>query len=269
MQQIGNHTNIQIDEDLLRHMILNSLRSYNVKFRAQYGEMVIACDGHRYWRKELFPYYKVNRKKDRDASEIDWHSLFAILNKIREELKDFFPYRVIHIDVTEADDIIGTLCHEFGNGMDDILIISGDKDFKQLQSYMKVKQYDPVRKKWMQENDPERYLKEHIIRGDRGDGIPNFLSSDNSLALKIRQKPVMQAKLDVWLDQEPEEFCDPEMLRRYRRNEALIDLTKIPEAVQGRIMDSYNAQTGKNRSQLFNYFITYRLKNLMTDIDQF
>lgn len=269
MQQIGNHTNIKVEEDLLRHMILNSIRSYNAKFRNEYGEMVIACDGYKYWRKDIFPFYKANRRKDREASEIDWNSVFEVLNKVRDELREFFPYRVIHIDVAEADDIIGTLCEKYGNGMEKILIISGDKDFKQLQQYFRVSQYDPVKKTFLKENDPEKFLKEHIMRGDGGDGIPNFLSADNSLALKIRQKSIRQAKLTEWLEQEPEEFCDEDMLRGYKRNEALIDLSLIPDTVKGRIMESYNEQAGKNRSQLFNYFVKNRLKNLLTDIDQF
>ena len=269
MQQIGNHTNIKIEENLLRHMILNSIRSYNAKFKDKYGQMIIACDGYKYWRKELFPYYKANRKKDREASEIDWNAVFEVLNKVRDELKEFFPYRVIHLEGAEADDIIGALCQEFGNSMEDILIISGDKDFRQLQSYRNVKQYDPVKKAMVTENDPERYLKEHIIRGDGGDGVPNFLSADNCLVLKIRQKSITQKKLDVWLKQDPEEFCDEAMLRGYKRNEALIDLTLIPEHIKEQILSSYHEQEGKNKSKLFNYFIKMGLKNLMTDIDQF
>ncbi len=147
MAQIGNHHNIKIEEDLLRHMILNSLRSYNAKFRNQYGEMVIACDDTRSWRKNLFPYYKANRKRDREKSELDWNAVFEILNRVRSELKEFFPYRVIQVETAEADDIIGTLCHQFGNTSEKILIISGDKDFRQLQTYMNVRQDDPVRKK--------------------------------------------------------------------------------------------------------------------------
>lgn len=270
MSQLGAHTNVEVDRDLLRHMVLNSLRGYNMKFKEKYGEMVIACDAQRSWRKEVFPYYKANRKKSREESELDWPSIFESLNAIREELKEFFPYRVIHIDGAEADDVIGTLCHEFGDTNTPILVVSGDKDFRQLQKFMNVRQYDPVQKKWLEEKDPSRYLKEHIIRGDIGDGVPNALSADNCLVLKIRQKSVFQKNLDVWLDQEPEEFMpEADDIRRYRRNELLIDLSKTPEEIGANIMVSFKEQAGKNRSKLFNYFIANRLKNLMTDIDSF
>lgn len=269
MRQLGPHTNVKVEEDLLRHMILNSLRSYNVKFKNEYGEMIIACDGYRYWRREKFPYYKANRKKDREQSELDWNTIFESLNRVREELKEFFPYRVIHIDVAEADDVIATLCQKYGNSSEKILIVSGDKDFRQLQSYINVKQYDPVNKKYIEENNPERYLKEHIMKGDRGDGVPNFLSPDNSFVLNIRQKPLRSAKVDIWVDQDPAEFCDDEMLRGYMRNKMLVDLSEIPSDVQLQILGSYNEQSNKDRSKLFNYFINKRLKNLMTDISQF
>jgi hypothetical protein len=269
MAQIGNHTNIPIEEDLLRHMILNSIRSYNAKFKAEYGEMIIACDDKRYWRREFFPYYKANRKKAREKSEIDWNAVFEILNRVRDELKEFFPYRVIQIDTAEADDVIGTLCHEFGNTGEPILIISGDKDFKQLQAYMNVKQYDPVRKRWLEERDPDKYLKEHILRGDQGDGVPNFLSRDDTFVVNGRQKPLRSTKLSIWLDQEPEAFCDETMLRNFKRNQQLVDLSMIPEGIKTQVMESYRAQAGKPRDKLFNYFIDKRLKNLLTDIGQF
>ena len=269
MAQIGNHTNIKIEEDLLRHMVLNSLRGYNAKFRNEYGEMVIACDDRGSWRRAIYPYYKANRKKDREKSEIDWHMVFESLNKIREELKEYFPYRVIQIETAEADDVIGTLCQEFGNTSQKILIISGDKDFRQLHSYMNVRQYDPVRKKMIEENSPDRYLKEHIMKGDRGDGVPNFLSRDDVFVLNGRQKPLSSKKLELWVTLQPEAFCDETMLRGWKRNQQLVDLNFIPPNIKQKIVESYNEQESKPRDKLFSYFVQNKLSNLLTDIDQF
>ena len=270
MVQIGNHTNAQLDENMVRHMVLNSIRMYKTKFGTEYGETVIACDATNYWRRTLFPYYKANRKKSQAASELDWKAIFECLNKIRDELLTVFPYRVIRVDTAEADDIIGTLCHEFGNTSEKILIISGDKDFQQLQSYMNVKQYNPVLKKFITCNDPSKFLKEHIIKGDSGDGIPNFLSDDNCLVVGTRQKPVTQKKLDEYLKKNPEEFCQTlTQLRNYKRNQQLIDLSKIPETVSGSIMEEYNKQANKKAPELMNYFIQHKLKNLMEHINEY
>lgn len=269
MMQLGNHTNTEVEEDLLRHMILNSIRSYNQKFKDEYGEMIIACDDRNFWRRDIFPYYKANRKKSREKSELNWTQIFDALHKIRDELKTFFPYRVIQVDSAEADDIIGSLVMAKGDTNEKILILSGDKDFVQLQRYNNVKQYDPVQKKFRTTNDPDRFIKEHIMRGDVGDGIPNFLSTDNCLVVGERQKPVLSKKLDVWVNQKPEEFCDERMLRGYRRNQQLVDLTFIPQNVQDNILTEYEAQGGKDRKNLFNYFIEKKLKNLIESINEF
>ena len=270
MVQIGNHTNAQLDENMVRHMVLNSIRMYKTKFGAEYGELVIACDASNYWRRTLFPYYKANRKKSQAASELDWKAIFECLNKIRDELLTVFPYRVIRIDTAEADDVIAILCHEHGNTSNKILIISGDKDFQQLQSYMNVKQYNPVLKKFITCNDPSKFLKEHIIKGDSGDGIPNFLSDDNCLVVGTRQKPVTQKKLDSYLNKNPEEFCQSlTELRNYKRNQQLIDLSMIPHTVSESIMEEYNKQANKKAPELMNYFIQYKLKNLMEHINEY
>lgn len=269
MVQLGNHTNTEVEEDLLRHMVLNSIRSYNQKFKNEFGEMIIACDAGNNWRRQIFPYYKANRRKNREKSELNWTHIFDVLGKVREELKEYFPYRVIQIDGAEADDVIGTLVDKFGNTSEKILIMSGDKDFVQLQRFMNVKQYDPVQKKWRTTNDPDRFVKEHIMRGDTGDGVPNFLSADNTFVVGARQKPISQKKLDAWINMDPREFCDENMLRGYLRNQQLVDLNFIPENLRVQVLEEYEAQAGKGRSKLFNYFIEKRLKNLLESINEF
>lgn len=269
MIQLGNHTNADIEEDLLRHMVLNSVRAYNVKFKDEFGEMIIACDAGNNWRRQVFPYYKANRRKNREKSEINWTAVFETLNKVRDELKDYFPYRVIRVDGAEADDIIGTLAQTYGNTNEKILILSGDKDFVQLQAYMNVQQFDPVQKKWRKTNDVDKFIKEHIIRGDTGDGVPNFLSADDTFVVGARQKPISQKKLDQWLDADPKEFCDEKMLRGYLRNQQLVDLNFIPPDIKKEVLVQYEQQAGKGRDKLFNYFIERRLKLLLESINEF
>lgn len=267
MMQIGNHKNIKLEEDLVRHMVLNSLRAHKVKFSAEYGEMVIACDDKNYWRKQVYPYYKANRKKEREASELDWNTLFESLNRIRQELKDYFPYKVIQVDHAEADDIIAVLVKEY-NHLGKLLILSGDKDFGQLQKYPNVTQYSPVLKKYISCTNPDLFLKEHILKGDSSDGIPNFLSEDNVFVMGIRQSPVTSKRLAGWILQEPEQFCNEAMLRNYKRNQRLIDLEFVPDEIKTQTLEQYNTQI-KDRSKLFNYFIQYQLKNLMEHINEF
>jgi hypothetical protein len=270
LMQLGNHTNAQLEENMVRHMILNSIRSYKNKFGAEYGEIIIACDNTNYWRKQNFPYYKANRKKSQENSEMDWKSIFECMNKIRSELKEYFPYRVIDVEAAEADDIIGTLVNEFGAeiGGHPILILSGDKDFIQLHTHSNVKQYDPTRKKWVSHNDPNKFLKEHIMKGDAGDGVPNILSSDNCFVVGDRQKPMTAKKMDHYMNLDPSQY-DSVVARNYHRNAQLIDLSNTPFEIRKKVMEQYNAQTGRDRSKLMNYFIANRLKNLMENIAEF
>lgn len=276
MMQLGNHTNAEVEENIVRHMILNSIRSYKTKLGAEYGELVIACDNKQYWRREMFPYYKANRKKSQAASELNWKAIFDCLNTIRAELKEHFPYRIIDVETTEADDVIAALCMKYGNdsGMllpttQKILILSGDKDFQQLQRYTNVEQYDPVRKKKIVCNNPERFLLEHIVKGDVGDGIPNVLSDDNTFVIGKRQSPVTQKKLDTIIKLTVEGKFDHSLYRNYMRNKQLIDLSMIPMKVRDQILDSYNEQAGKKKPQLLNYFIAKKLRNLTESIGDF
>lgn len=269
MQQIGSNPKVKLEESLIRHMVLNSLRSYVRQFRAKYGDIVIACDSRKYWRRDVFPFYKAHRKKDREASEFDWVLIFNTLEKIRSELKENFPYRVLEVEGAEADDIIGVLTARM-SATEEVLILSSDKDFVQLQKYPNVTQYSPTLKRFVKTEDPQAYIKEHIIRGDRGDGIPNFLSPDNAIVLKERQKKINTKKLVEWINSDPSEFCTTDiMLRGYKRNQMLVDLDYIPEALKSQIVDCYNETKPSTRQKLLNYFIQHRLKGLIEVIDEF
>lgn len=268
---IGNHTNIEISEDLLRHMFLMSLRHNRRKFHADYGELVICCDGKNSWRREAFPYYKAARRAGREKSELDWNALFTIMGNIRDEMNEFFPYKVINIDRCEADDIIGVVCHEYGmplnTGTEKFLVLSGDKDYIQLLKYANVEQYDPVRKKFIRNDNPDKYLMEHIFKGDTGDGVPNILSPDNSLVVGERQKPMTTKKIALF--SESIDNMDDVTKTRYFRNKMMIDLTQTPTQYCQQILESYRQDKPVGRSKLFNYFVEKKLKNLLTDIQDF
>ena len=268
MEQIGSSKK-PVEEALVRHMILNVIRTYVKKFKSTHGpEVVIACDNRNYWRREFFPQYKAGRKKTRDASGHDWNSIFECLHKIKEELNEHSPYKVVDVDTAEADDIIATLTIRY-SAHQKVMILSSDKDFAQLQKFDNVEQYSPILKKFIKEPLPAVQLKQMIIRGDKGDGIPNILSADDSIVNGVRQKPITEAKIINWLNQSPEEFCEGEMLRNYKRNEMMIDLTKVPEPLQKSIIDTYESAAGHTKQHFMNYMIANKLKNLLEVIDEF
>jgi hypothetical protein len=268
MEQIGS-SKTPIDESLVRHMILNTIRTYVKKFKESHGpEVVIACDNKNYWRREIYPHYKSNRKKAREASGHDWNTIFECLNKIRDELRDHSPYKVISVDTCEADDVIATLVQKYSSTQK-IMILSSDKDFAQLQRYTNVEQYSPILKKYIKEPLPLLQLKQLIIRGDKGDGIPNILSADDVFVSGGRQKPITETKIIGWMNQEAKDFCNEEMFRNFSRNEMLIDLTKIPERLTNEILHTYENAIGHSKQDFLNYMIANRLKNLIEVLDDF
>ena len=268
MEQIGS-SKAPVEENLVRHMILNTMRTYIKRFKESHGpEVVIACDNRKYWRREIFPHYKASRKKNRDASGHDWNSIFECLHKIKEELKEYSPYKVIDVDGAEADDVIASLVLKYSpHGK--IMILSSDKDFAQLQKYPNVEQFSPILKRYIKEPLPSVQLKQMIIRGDKGDGVPNILTKDDVFVVGGRQKPITEAKIINWLNQDPTEFCNEEMLRNYARNESLIDLTKIPQKIVSEILDKYESTQAKTKSVFMNYMIANKLKNLIEVLDEF
>ena len=272
MAQLGNHTNTVIEEDIFRHMVLNSIRSFRKNF-ADYGEIVIACDDKKYWRKQVFPYYKANRKKARAQSEIDWNQIFNCLNKIRDELKHYSPYRVLQVEGAEADDVIATLCIEYGTilqSSEKILILSGDKDFVQLQVYGNVEQYNPVLKKQIKNTNPHKYLREHILKGDRGDGIPNIMSSDTCIIEGERQKSLPAKRIEYLTSiADLSKVLPPDQLNNFKRNERLIDLHMIPEELMNSILEKYHSEANKPKDKLAEYFSKFKLKTLTENIGEF
>lgn len=270
MAQIGNHTNTKVEENMFRHMVLNSLRSYNVKYSSEYGKMVIACDSGNCWRKQVFPFYKANRKKKNESSEIDWKQIYSYMNKIVNELRDNFPYKVVAVEAAEADDIIASVVkkHKEDNEQSKILILSGDKDFIQLHLYDKVEQYDPVRKKWIKHPDPSVFLTEHILKGDSGDGIPNVLSPDNCFVIGERQKTMTKQRYVNLIKTKIDDY-DVVTKKNFIRNQELIDLNYIPNEIYNKVIEELYKDYNKDRSKLLNYMIKNKLTNLTEYISEF
>ena len=265
-----------LDDKLVRHITLNNLRYYRNRFKEEYGELVICTEDKHYWRRDYFPNYKANRKKDRASSPYYWNEIFSAVNMIRDELDIYFPYKVLHIDGAEADDIIAVVL--LNRAEDKNIIISSDKDFIQLHRES-ISQYSPVTKKVLNGENPQAYLKEHIIKGDRSDGVPNVLSSDDTFISEKRQKPIRKTTIVTLLEAMNE--YDPETLyqiakcnkdtwvRNWQRNETLIDLTKIPEEIVENILYEFDGQVEGYRNNLLNYFIDNKLNSLIKEIQEF
>ena len=255
-----------VDMDVIRPAVLNTLRIYRNKFVSEYGELILCCDDRHTWRKDIFPNYKASRKKTRKVSGIDWNNLYDCLNQLKDELSYWFPYKLIQVEKAEADDIIAILVNLIHERT---LILSSDKDFVQLQTF-NIRQYSPMQKKFVDSESAERSLHEKIIRGDVGDGIPNIMSDDNVFIDEgRRQKPVTKKKVDAWYELDPDMYCTAEMLRNYKRNKQLVDLGEVPESIRINITKQFETTQVGERSRLLTYFVNHRLKNLTESLSEF
>ena len=255
-----------VDEDMVRHMILNSVRMYRMMFTEEYGEVVFAWDSRHYWRRDYFPEYKLNRKMGREKDSRDWDQIYGVLNKIKDEVRLNLPYKYLEVYGAEADDIIAVLCKKYQS--ENIVIVSADKDFIQLHKYPKVKQYSPNTKNMVNGVDPNVYIKEHVLKGDSSDGIPNVLSPDNTFVDGLRQKPLGKKKIGVILQTDFDELHD-EVKRNYQRNEKLINLDNVPDDLEFKILSEFDSAPCGDRSKLLNYFISSKLKTLTESIGEF
>lgn len=259
---------MDVEENMVRHMILNSIRMHRVKHKEKYGEVVICCDGGKNWRKEYFPAYKHKRKSARKDSKMDWNELFRITNMVLQEIKENFPWKVVEVDECEADDIIGEMVRytqEFGQ-YENIMIISGDKDFAQLQKFDNVAQYSPVQKKFIKEDNPRLQIWNLVLKGDTSDGVPNVLSADNCFVDEIRQTPLRQNKIDQLIE-DPKSLGE-EVYRNYLRNKNLIDLDYTPEAIKKTIVERYDSYIVPKQN-VMNYLMEKRCRMLIESVTEF
>ena len=256
----------EINIDTVRRSIVRVLARISKRFGDEYGKMVLCYDDKDYWRRQVFPFYKQNRKKERENSKYDWDKVFSVLNKIRDEVRSNFPYHVIQVQGAEADDVIASLVRMNlrSTQPEPILILSADKDFIQLHKYPLVKQYDPIRNRWIENPDPVGFLQEHIVRGDRSDGIPNILTCDDAIVTGKPQKKMSKEKITSLASMKPDEFTNFIRLRNWKRNSELIDFSKIPSPVVERIITSYN-RSKPSQSLKLEYFIDNDIQDLIEE----
>lgn len=252
-----------INIDSIRRSIVRVLARIQKQFGPEYGKMILCYDDKNYWRTQVFPFYKKNRKQERETSKYDWDMVFSVLNKIRDEIRRNLPYYVIQVQGAEADDVIAALSR-YNHNKDNILILSADKDFIQLHKYSTVKQYDPIRNRWIVNEDPIQYLQEHIIRGDRSDGIPNILTCDDAIVNGKTQKKMSKEKIAALASMDPSDFTNYIRLRNWKRNSELIDFTKIPRPIVDNIIMTYNKYRVNNSIDI-QYFIDNNIQDLIEE----
>jgi hypothetical protein len=283
MSTAGKDVNSENPEgaSLIRHIVLSAILSYKKKYGKKYGDVVLACDSREYWRRNVFPQYKANRKKDRDNSKADWPFIFQELDKIKVDLKENFPYKIIEVDGAEADDVIAiiakyTQTNELvRTGLIDepepVMIISADTDFCQLQKWKNIEQFSPIQKKVIKPPVPlNEFIIDHVCGGDAGDGIPNICSPDNCFTDSIRQTPFKRIRL-IDFNKRGIDACLNESERRnFQRNMNLIHFDFIPNTLEKKIINTYvKSDPVKSKGKIFKYLVKHGMKHLIASADSF
>ena len=261
---------VSVTDSFCKHMILNSIRGYNSKWKYKYGPIWIACDVGKSWRKNAYQYYKANRQKGRDDSDIDWDMIFGVMNQMMVDLPLHFGYHVISEPGAEADDIIGVMARMATQHRIPSIIVSNDKDFPQLHSEY-VCQYRPKDKKIHCIDNPKDYLKEHIIKGDAGDGIPNIFSPDDVFVRSdIRQGKVTAKRLTEYMGLDPMHITDSQIKQNYFRNMNMIDLAKTPEQLINKINETMASSSPiGNQKTIMKWLTENRMRILLSRIQDF
>lgn len=267
--------------NLIRHMVLYTILGFKRKY-PNHGDILLAIDSPSYWRRDYFPAYKGQRKHGREESDLDWGVIQESIRKLKEEIREYLPWKVIETHGAEADDIIGVLSKYlqtnelvqdgiFSEEPQPIMICSADGDHEQLQKYKNVRQWSPLLKKELKlKGSAIGCINEHIAQGDGGDNIPNCLTSDqwaidraNNIDDKHRQTPMKKTRLQEFIDLGIDGCKTEEEKRNWIRNRTLVDYDYIPDELQARIIQDYiDSKPSKNKMRMMTWFAKNRMKKL-------
>lgn len=245
-----------------KHLVMSSFL-YTIEQKKP-NKIIIAMEGRGNWRKSIYPDYKGNRKKGRDESEINFEEFYEILDKFINDLKELFKnIYIMRINNCEADDVIAVMTEEFSKDkLNDIELISTDKDFIQLQKYKNFKQFNPIKKEYVKSINPKRDLEIKIIIGDKSDNISGI---KERLGAKTAEKLLNggEFKKQTW----EQMLNDKEIKNIFIRNRQLIDFNYIPENIKEKIVDEYNNyKIGKlDGNKVWKWMISQRMSKLSDD----
>lgn len=269
--------------EYIRHLVLNTIRHYNKKYRDKYGMMVLCMD-KKSWRDEEFKYYKWERRQGRDKDDNDWNEIFKIVEEIQDDLIANFPYIVISCEGAEADDTIGFLARRSKEPM---IIISNDKDFGALLANPLVDQYRPMTKgdELVKIDDPLRFEFDLIMSGDKSDGVPNVRCPDDFYVgqheqrqneEKVTRAPSVTKKFKdaCWdakqvSEESLKELMGEEVYKYYKRNEKLVSLALTPDHIIDKIVSSIKGSKPAPVMKALNYMISKRMNLLAKEISDF
>lgn len=253
---------------------------------------IAAFDSKTNWRKEYTRntdnrvtdrVYKANRgenltKKERLIKKL----LDETIQDTAKLFKDNTKIPVLWKEGLEVDDMASGICRIFGNSEYDIKIVSSDKDFLQFFRYNNVELINPLHEgksrnisEW--NNDPELFIFEKCIRGDRKDNV-------RSSYPRVRKTKIVEAYYDEFkkvnlmnhsfeetvYDEDKDEYINKEYRvgDLFEENKILLDLNSQPEIIREEIDAHIEEELSRKKCLNFIKFLRFckkrQLENLVS-----
>lgn len=270
-----------INYDMLEYLVFNSISS--LLFKERVNEVILALDS-KSWRKLIYPNYKADRKKKKEESKINWDEFHNWKHNFLDEVKNNLPFKVLYINKAEADDIIGTLV--LNDRLKDCVIVSMDSDYLQLCNKCRI--YNPIKKEYRTPVNPEKFLFEAAVLGQKKDYISNSRTPLDWPDWKKRppfgekglEKLLLNNELDSFLDTEisyffkneetQEEYSSTILPRKlYELNLKLIDLKCTPNVIKDAILNQYDTYTmDANPNDLYLYFTNKKWNEVLENFNK-
>lgn len=268
----ANRDAVVHNPEFVSHLVFTNVLYTAQKFGAWTGNpMVMALDSKPYWRTKYyadnrlkfaeyknpkFEKYKGNREKD---DTIPWDAIYQVYTSVMVSLRDFSDFFVVGVDGAEADDVIAVATKHYSALGQDVIVVSSDKDFKQLNRPPHVKVWDPIKKMFIPTMNIEHWKRVHALMGDKGDNI---------LAVKPKVGPKTAEKMAPDLDYHLQ--TDPELRERYEFNRTLTDFDRIPEDITKAIVEKIESQGyNYNAMSLLKAFKEFRLSKVAENVHRF
>lgn len=274
---------------LALHMAFQSVHKYYKKFKPD--QIAFTFEGGRNWRKTYTKstdavsgnIYKANRVKDASMEPY-----FALMDSFREVMQLHSSAIILRNDLCEGDDVFAGYVEVNAvrsDGQDEIIGISGDRDFVQLLKYPGFRLINPDNgKDRNQPGDKEYYedidyfLFKKCVRGDMGDYVFSaYPKVRETKIIKAYEDPLYRAEFmrETWdiKDEDGNVIKTNVVGELFEENKLLMDLTAQPEDIRASIVETVldaeeNIGTYSN-FHFLKFLGQHKLNTIAEHIDQY
>lgn len=270
---------------LAMHMALNTLNKYYKKF--QPDQLAVTFEGGQNWRKDYTrsekciskKIYKANRVKD--PTMIPFFELIAAFEDLARKHTSLVCLSNPRL---EGDDLFAGYVQRFTAAGDEVIGVSGDKDFVQLWKYPNFQLINPdtsaprTVESVCGKEDPLFFMFEKAMRGDKGDNVfPAYPRVLKKRLLKCLEDDYELTKImnETWTftDEETGVVTTYRVGDLFNENMVLMNLEEQPEDIKQIItatLDHELINHGKYSHFHFTKFCgKYGLNQIAEKSDQF